>query len=187
MESGMSMRNSVVFHRLTLRSANETDGLPPTDGSPRVVAYMPLGTRICFEINHGKYLNDGIYAESAYESHVRTFSSKGIGSRRVVREFGFFQLTLLMSNPIFNDVRKKIYNTLAFLAFADGFLCHDYIYPPYNHASELGLHEYLKKIKSLILCKTDSTWWALANCQKNGTSFLYDRPFNELHKMYELL
>src|SRR5678809_1230418 len=96
----LCLKKSVVFQQLTLASIDKLDGLSAKDNNDRVVCYMPRGTKICIPINERKFLSDGIYAESAYDSHVRTFSSKPSGSRRVVREFGFFQLSLLMSDPV---------------------------------------------------------------------------------------
>jgi hypothetical protein len=111
--------SQTVFHQLALASTNTLDGFE-YESNYEIVCFVPRGTRICLPINMGNFLNDGIYVESAYESHVRTFISRPVGSRRVAREFGFFQLTLLMSKPIYNDVRKKIYRILAFLSFKQG-------------------------------------------------------------------
>lgn len=110
-----------IFHPLGLASIETVDGLDDKE-EDRVVCFRPPGTKLCLPINMGKFLADGIYVEPAYWSHVRSymsFSSKPQGSRRVVQEFGFFHLTLLMSEPMYNDVRKKIYNILAYLAFSN--------------------------------------------------------------------
>lgn len=107
-----------IFHRLTLATDDILDGIE-YENKPKIVCFIPRGTHICLPINMGRFLNDGIYVETAYQSHVRTFTSRLPGSRRVVQEFGFFQLTLLMSDPIYNDVRKKIYRILAFISFMD--------------------------------------------------------------------
>jgi len=109
-----------IFNSLKLASPDQLDSLIHTWDVDAVVCFVARGSRICLPINMGKFLNDGIYAETAYQSHLRRSSSQPPGSRRVAREFGIFQLTLLMSKPIYNDVRKKIYRILAFLCFNDG-------------------------------------------------------------------